>query len=137
MNFFTGEEPPHHLNNTHVFDCPIDILEKNLVNDKGIPNAPIVVFTLVILNIIPVMLFLFDPNWNPKTKLVSPQYHIVFDKESTMVSADRLINAEDVNLALAFFVQVNDQFAETTKEDNTQHYDFDSDWLEQEMSEMF
>jgi len=54
-----------------------------------------------------------------------------------MVSADRLINAEDVNLALAFFVQVNDQFAETTKEDNTQHYDFDSDWLEQEMSEMF
>jgi len=59
MNFFTGEEPPHHLNNTHVFDYPIDILEKNLVNDKGIPNAPIVVFTLVILNIIPVMLFLF------------------------------------------------------------------------------
>jgi len=62
--------------------------------------------------------------WNPKTKLVSPQYHIVFDKEFTTVLVDRPLNAEDVDLALVNLLCLSewwhhDQSANTTKEDNT------------------
>jgi len=134
---FTDEEPPHHLTNICVFACPIYVLDKNLADDNGIPKWKLCTYCGVYVShsnhhASNVMLV-----W--KTKLISPQYHAVFDKEFTTVLSAITLSMKDINLVLIELLCSSkwwhqDQFAETTKEDNTQHYCFDSDWPDQEQS---
>jgi len=71
--------------------------------------------------------------WNPATKLVSVQYHILFDKGfETTTLLNATFNSDA--LLLAFHDQLqsiewlhSDQYADT-KLENTLHYYFDGDW---------
>jgi len=74
---FTGEEPPHQLTDIHIFGCPVYILNKNLADNNGIPKWKSCAYSGIYIShsdhhASNVMLV-----W---TKLVSPQYHVVFDK---------------------------------------------------------
>jgi len=97
---FTGEQPPHHLTNIHIFGCPIYVLEKNLADNNGIPKWKLHAYYSVYVghskyhasNVVLV--------WNPKTKLVSLQYHVFFGKEFTTVLSDKPLNLEDIDLVL-------------------------------------
>jgi len=68
---FTGEMPPHHLLDFHVFRCPVYILKKNLADNNGIPKWKACSYHGIYVghsdshshNIMLV--------WNPLTKLVS------------------------------------------------------------------
>jgi len=130
---FTSETTPHHLPDFCIlFGCPVYILEQNLANNNGIPKWKACSYQGIYIghsdnHASNVMLV-----WNPLTKLVSPQYHVVLDEEFTMVSpaaqAGRkcLDNAFKERLFTCTWWHT-DQFATTTKQ-NTEHYYFDSDW---------
>jgi len=132
FKLFTGEMPPHHLSDFCIFGCPVYILEKNLADNNGIPKWKACSYQGIYIghsdtHASNVMLV-----WNPLTKLVSSQYHIIFDEEFTMVSPAAQANCKCLDIAFKELLSTCtwwhiDQFAATTKHD-TEHYYFDSDW---------
>jgi len=129
---FTGDIPPHHLLNFCVFGCPVYILKKNLADNNGIPKWKACSYQGVYVGHSDVHASNAVLVWNPLTKLVSPQYHVIFNKEFTTVSSAVQANHECLDIAFKELLSTckwwhMDQFATTTEHD-TEHYYFDSDW---------
>ena len=130
---FTGETPPHHISDFQVFGCPAYVLEKNLADNNGIPKWKACSYQGVYVSHSDVHASNVVLVWNPLTKLVLPQYHVIFDEEFTTVLSDKPLNLEDIDLMLVNLLCSSkwwhqDHLAETTKDENTQHYYFDSNW---------
>jgi len=129
---FTSEMPPHHLLDFCVFGCPVYILEKNLADNNGIPKWKACSYHGIYIghsghhasNVVLV--------WNPLKKLVSPQYHVIFNEEFTTVSPAAQDNHEHLDIAFQELLSAcrwwhSDQFGTTTKHD-TEPYYFERNW---------
>jgi len=77
---FTGKALPHHLNDFHFFGCLAYILEKNLADDNGLPKWKAHAYHGIYIGHSEHHSSSVALIWNPQTKLVSTQYHIIFDK---------------------------------------------------------
>jgi len=130
---FSGKLPLHHISNFHVFGCPAYVLEKNLADDNGIPKWKACAYQGIYIGHSDQHSSNVALIWNPVTKLISAQYHILFDKGfETVTSLGATFYSDELPLAFHNQLQTtkqlhSDEYADT-KKDTTQHYYFDGDW---------
>jgi len=119
---FTGEMPPHHLSDFCVFGHTVYILEKNLTDSNSIPKWKAQSYCSVYIGHSEHHASNVMVMWNPVTKLVSPQYHVIFNEEFTTVSPAAQANHECLNISFKELLSTctwwhTDQFATTTEHD--------------------
>jgi len=130
---FTGEAPPHHLTDFRVFGCPAYVLEKNLADGNGLPKWKARAYRGVYIGHSEQHSSSVALIWNPQTKLVSAQYHVIFDEGfETVSSLNSNLDHDAIQLAFSDQLKLSkwfhqDEYAETSPND-TQHYYFDSAW---------
>ena len=133
---FTGEVPSHHLNDFRVFGCPVYVLEKNLADDNGFPKWKSRSHLGIYVghseqhssNVIMV--------WNPVTKHVSPQYHVVLDEGfETIRPSDSALNDTTKVDAVLQNLFPSGEWIHTDEFDDpmslnsqSRHYYFDTEW---------
>jgi len=126
--------PSHHLSDFRVFGCPAYVLEKNLADDNGIPKWKARAYRGVYIGHSDQHSSSIAMIWNPTTKLVSAQYHIVFDEGfQTVSSLGSTLDHDAVQAAFGTLLKStewlhSDKYAATNPTE-TQHYYFDNDWV--------
>jgi len=109
------------------------VLEKNLVDDNGLPKWRAHAYRGVYVGHSDLHSSNVALIWNPVTKLVSAQYHIIFDEGFQTVSLLRsTLDHAAVQSTFGMLLKDtewlhSDAFANTSRT-NTQHYYFDNDW---------
>ena len=89
----------HHLQRTHVFGCPVFILDPRLQDSKKIPKWSMRSKRGIYLGVSPFHSSTVHLVLNPSTGSITPQYHLVFDDSfSTVFSNGQFDEAAWLNL---------------------------------------
>ena len=84
---FTGEDAPQRPTDFRVLFCPVYVLEKELQDNKSKPKWTDRSYQGIYVGHSPHHASNVVLVYNPATKLVSPQYHVIFDEDFTTVSS--------------------------------------------------
>jgi len=129
---FTSKAPLYCLSDFHVFGCPTYVLEKNLADDNSIPKWKACDYHSAYIGHSDQHSSSIAMIWNPITKLVSTQYHVIFDKGfQTVMSIGSTLDHDAIQAVFSTLLRStewlhSDKYA-TTNQMETQHYYFDND----------
>jgi hypothetical protein len=131
---FTGEQPRQHPDDFRVFGCPVYVLDPALQDGNAVPKWDSRCYQGVYVGHSPHHASNVVLVYNPKTKLVSPQYHIFFD-EGFQTAHDNLSPSSTFTNELTKLINeafTNDSFwyhsQYDTEEEQTKYKYFDSNW---------
>jgi hypothetical protein len=131
---FTGEEPCQHPDDFRVFGCPVYVLDPVLQDGNALPKWDSRCYQGVYVGHSPHHASNVVLVYNPKTKLVSPQYHIFFD-EGFQTTNDNLKTNETTESAIMKVIADefdNDSFwyhsMHDTEDEATKYKYFDRSW---------
>jgi hypothetical protein len=132
MNFSGSQAANVHIRNYHPFGCPCYVLDSRVqTNSKGLPKWEPRARLAIYVGHSPAHAGSVALVLNPKTGLVSPQFHVVFDdnfstipclRDGTMPSnwaelvrnSSEAVTDEDYDITRTWFRQTNDPSADET-----------------------
>jgi hypothetical protein len=106
---FTGEEPRQHPDDFQVFSCPVFVLDPVLQDGNALPKWDSQCYQGVYVGHSPHHASNVVLVYNPATKLVSPQYHIIFD-EGFQTAEDNLPDNTRSTMKEALVKLIEDEF---------------------------
>jgi hypothetical protein len=133
---FTGEEPRQHPDDFQVFGCPVFVLDPVLQDGNALPKWDSRCYQGMYVGHSPHHASNVVLVYNPATKLVSPQYHIIFD-EGFQTAEDNLPDNTRSAMNDALVKLIEDEFNKDsfwwhsmhdTPEEATKYKYFDRNW---------